>query len=125
MLGTNGPKARILRVWARLSGIHPEGARLGLSRRRHGRTTVLAANLRWTTPVFSGLSLGYCHRKGSTVNCRMVPPERATRPGPIALKWALLTFLLAMTVGASAFASSPTLTEVRARGSLMCGVNEG
>lgn len=30
-----------------------------------------------------------------------------------------------MTVGASAFASSPTLTEVRARGSLMCGVNEG
>ncbi len=30
-----------------------------------------------------------------------------------------------MTVGASAFASSPTLTEVRMRGQLVCGVNEG
>jgi general L-amino acid transport system substrate-binding protein len=33
--------------------------------------------------------------------------------------------MLAMTVAAPAFASSPTLAEVKARGSLVCGVNEG
>ncbi len=37
----------------------------------------------------------------------------------------LATVILAMTVGASAFASSQTLREVKARGSLVCGVNEG
>jgi general L-amino acid transport system substrate-binding protein len=59
------------------------------------------------------------------VNFRMVRPERATRRVRGHLKWALSTFLLAMTIGESALASSPTLAEVRARGSLICGVNEG
>jgi general L-amino acid transport system substrate-binding protein len=59
------------------------------------------------------------------VNGRMVPPDRATRPSRIALKWAFSTFLLAMTIDASASVSSPTLAAVKARGSLICGVNEG
>jgi general L-amino acid transport system substrate-binding protein len=41
------------------------------------------------------------------------------------LGWALPTFLLAMTIAAPALASSSTLDKVKARGSLICGVNEG
>src|SRR5271170_5469513 len=55
----------------------------------------------------------------------MGPPHSATRPGRTALARALSAFLLAMTVGGAAFASSPTLDQVKARGSLICGVNEG
>jgi general L-amino acid transport system substrate-binding protein len=44
---------------------------------------------------------------------------------PQAARWALSTFLLAMTIGAPALALSPTLEQVKARGSLICGVNEG
>ncbi len=47
------------------------------------------------------------------------------RLGRAALRWAMPVIMLAMTAAASAFASSQTLTEVKARGSLICGVNEG
>jgi len=55
----------------------------------------------------------------------MVPPHGATRPGRIALRWAISAFLFATALVSSAFASSPTLDQVKARGSLICGVNEG
>jgi general L-amino acid transport system substrate-binding protein len=45
--------------------------------------------------------------------------------GRSALRHALAAFLLAMTAAAPAFASSLTLDAVKARGSLICGVNEG
>lgn len=41
------------------------------------------------------------------------------------LRWALGAYVLTMAGPADSAASSPTLTEVRARGSLVCGVNEG
>src|SRR5271155_303545 len=47
------------------------------------------------------------------------------RFGQAALRWALSTAILALAGAASAFASSQTLAEVKARGSLVCGVNEG
>src|SRR5271165_3364071 len=42
-----------------------------------------------------------------------------------ALRWALSMVIVALAGAASAFASSQTLAEVKARGSLACGVNEG
>jgi general L-amino acid transport system substrate-binding protein len=47
------------------------------------------------------------------------------RFGRAVLRWAAATAILAMTVVAPAFGSSQTLAEVRTRGSLVCGVNEG
>ena len=47
------------------------------------------------------------------------------RFGQAALRWAAATAILAMTVVAPAFGSSQTLAQVKARGSLVCGVNEG
>jgi len=42
-----------------------------------------------------------------------------------ALRWTLSVIILGMTVAGPALASSPTLDQVRTRGSLICGVNEG
>lgn len=47
------------------------------------------------------------------------------RFGQAALRWAAATAILAMTVVTPAFGSSQTLAQVRTRGSLVCGVNEG
>ena len=47
------------------------------------------------------------------------------RFGQAALRWAAATAILAMTVVAPAFGSSQTLAQVKARGSLVCGVNQG
>src|SRR5580658_9023673 len=47
------------------------------------------------------------------------------RFGRAVLRWAAAAAILAMTVVAPAFGSSQTLAEVRTRGSLVCGVNEG
>ncbi len=41
------------------------------------------------------------------------------------LRWAVATYVLATTGFACSAGSSPTLTAVKARGSLVCGVNEG
>jgi general L-amino acid transport system substrate-binding protein len=47
------------------------------------------------------------------------------RFGQAALRWTAATAILAMTVVAPAFGSSQTLAQVKTRGSLVCGVNEG
>jgi general L-amino acid transport system substrate-binding protein len=41
------------------------------------------------------------------------------------LRWAIVTYVLAMAGFAHSAGSSPTLTAVKARGVLVCGVNEG
>ncbi len=45
--------------------------------------------------------------------------------GRAALRWMAATVLLVTAVGAPAFGASQTLSAVRARGALVCGVNEG
>ncbi len=45
--------------------------------------------------------------------------------GRAVLRWIVTTVLLVTAVGAPAFGSSQTLSAVRARGALVCGVNEG
>ena len=47
------------------------------------------------------------------------------RLGRAALRWVAAAYVLAMTGFACSAGSSPTLTAVKARGSLVCGVNEG
>ena len=47
------------------------------------------------------------------------------RFGRAVLRWALSMAIVALAGAASAFASSQNLAEVKARGSLACGVNEG
>jgi general L-amino acid transport system substrate-binding protein len=47
------------------------------------------------------------------------------RFGQAALQWAVTTAIFSMSMVSSALGSSPTLAEVKARGSLICGVNEG
>jgi general L-amino acid transport system substrate-binding protein len=74
---------------------------------------------------FSRFQLSYHLRRRSTANLIMGRARGTVRFGRTAFRWALLTFALALTVGSSAFASSPTLDQVKARGSLICGVNEG
>jgi general L-amino acid transport system substrate-binding protein len=50
---------------------------------------------------------------------------RGERLGRAALRWAAAACILAITGFACSAASSPTLAAVKARGSLVCGVNEG
>jgi general L-amino acid transport system substrate-binding protein len=45
--------------------------------------------------------------------------------GRTALRWALSALVVALTAATAAHGASPTLTAVKARGSLICGVNEG
>ena len=45
--------------------------------------------------------------------------------GRAALRWAIAAYVMAMVGFAQAAGSSPTLAAVKARGSLVCGVNEG
>jgi general L-amino acid transport system substrate-binding protein len=45
--------------------------------------------------------------------------------GRAALRWIAATLVFVMAVGAPAFAPAQTLKEVKARGALICGVNEG
>src|SRR3984957_20833828 len=45
--------------------------------------------------------------------------------GRATLRWAIAACVLAMAGFAYAAAAPPTLTAVKARGSLVCGVNEG
>ena len=52
-------------------------------------------------------------------------PRRLERLGRAALRWAAAMCVLATTGFACLAGSSPTLTAVKARGSLACGVNEG
>ena len=52
-------------------------------------------------------------------------PRRLQGLGRATLLWAVAVYLLAMTGFAYSAGSSPTLTAVKARGSLVCGVNEG
>jgi general L-amino acid transport system substrate-binding protein len=47
------------------------------------------------------------------------------RFGQAVLQWAVTTAIFLMSMVSSAFGSSATLVEVKARGSLICGVNEG
>ena len=52
-------------------------------------------------------------------------PHRREGLGWATLPWAVATYVLATTGFACSAGSSPTLTAVKARGSLVCGVNEG
>jgi general L-amino acid transport system substrate-binding protein len=52
-------------------------------------------------------------------------PRRLAGLGRAALRWAVASYVLATTGFAWSAGPSPTLTTVRARGSLVCGVNEG
>ena len=52
-------------------------------------------------------------------------PRRLEGLGRATLRWAIAAYVLAMTGFAHSAGSSPTLTAVKARGSLVCGVNEG
>jgi general L-amino acid transport system substrate-binding protein len=46
-------------------------------------------------------------------------------PALTALRWVLSTIILVMIVATSAYASAPTLLQVKARDLLICGVNDG
>src|SRR5271170_1317776 len=59
------------------------------------------------------------------VSFRMDRPRRLDGLGRATLRWAIAAYVLAMAGFACAAAASPTLTAVKARGSLVCGVNEG
>src|SRR5580692_11144928 len=59
------------------------------------------------------------------VSFRMDRPRRLEGLGRATLRWAIAAYVLAMASFACAAAVSPTLTAVKARGSLVCGVNEG
>jgi general L-amino acid transport system substrate-binding protein len=59
------------------------------------------------------------------VSFRMDRPRRLEGLGRATLRWAIAAYVLAMAGFACAAAASPTLTAVKARGSLVCGVNEG
>jgi general L-amino acid transport system substrate-binding protein len=63
--------------------------------------------------------------EASKVNFRMDQWRRLERLGRATLRWAAATYVLATTGFACSAGSSPTLTAVKARGSLVCGVNEG
>jgi general L-amino acid transport system substrate-binding protein len=52
-------------------------------------------------------------------------PRRLEELGRVTLRWALAAYALAITGSAHSAGSSPTLAAVKARGSLVCGVNEG
>jgi general L-amino acid transport system substrate-binding protein len=52
-------------------------------------------------------------------------PRRLDELGRATLRWAIAACVLAMSGFAHSAGSSPTLTTVRARGALVCGVNEG
>ena len=58
------------------------------------------------------------------VSFRMDRPRRLEGLGRATLRWAVATYVLVMA-GFACAAASPTLTAVKARGSLVCGVNEG
>src|ERR1700677_362455 len=59
------------------------------------------------------------------VSFRMDRPRRLEGLGRATLRWAIAAYALAMAGSDCATAASPTLTAVKARGSLVCGVNEG
>jgi general L-amino acid transport system substrate-binding protein len=56
---------------------------------------------------------------------RMDQPRRLEGLRRATLRWAVATFVLLTTGFAYSAGPSPTLTAVKARGSLLCGVNEG
>jgi general L-amino acid transport system substrate-binding protein len=51
--------------------------------------------------------------------------RRLKRLGRATLRWAIAAYVVAITGSAHSAGSSPTLTAIKARGSLVCGVNEG
>jgi general L-amino acid transport system substrate-binding protein len=59
------------------------------------------------------------------VSVRMDRPRRLDGLGRAALRWAVAACVIAMAGFAHSAGSSPTLAAVKARGSLVCGVNEG
>ena len=59
------------------------------------------------------------------VSVRMDRLRRLDGLGRAALRWAIAAYVMAMVGFAQAAGSSPTLAAVKARGSLVCGVNEG
>jgi general L-amino acid transport system substrate-binding protein len=60
-----------------------------------------------------------------TLSFRMDRLHRRKGLRQATLRWAVATYVLATTGFACSAGSSPTLTAVKARGSLVCGVNEG
>jgi general L-amino acid transport system substrate-binding protein len=52
-------------------------------------------------------------------------PRRLEGLGRATLRWAVAAYIFAITGSAHSAGSSPTLTAVKARGLLVCGVNEG
>jgi general L-amino acid transport system substrate-binding protein len=52
-------------------------------------------------------------------------PRRLDGLGRATLRWAFAAYVLAITGSAHSAGSSPTLAAIKARGSLVCGVNEG
>ena len=59
------------------------------------------------------------------VKVRMDRPRRFDGLGRVALRWTIAAYVLATAGFAHSAGSSPTLAAVKARGSLVCGVNEG
>jgi general L-amino acid transport system substrate-binding protein len=59
------------------------------------------------------------------VSVRMDRPRRLDGLGRATLRWAIAACVIAMAAFAHSTGSSPTLAAVKARGSLVCGVNEG
>jgi general L-amino acid transport system substrate-binding protein len=64
-------------------------------------------------------------KEAPRVSFPMDRPRRLEGPGRATLRWALAAYVFAITGLAHSAGSFPTLTAVKARGSLVCGVNEG
>ena len=75
--------------------------------------------------MIRSLSLSWSLGNTSLASCRMERPNRLKRLGQTALRWALQALVLALTVGTSPLLASQMLADVKGRGSLACGVNEG
>ena len=86
---------------------------------------------RWGCDDFSSrrfsrdLPVSLMSMKASTVSFRMDRPRRLERLGRATLRWGVATLCLVDRRLRLSAGSSPTLSPIKARGSLLCGVNEG
>ncbi len=73
----------------------------------------------------STFPLGYGRRDGIKEVFDMGRRRAMAKLGHAALRWALAALVFAATAASAADGASPTLTQVKTRGALICGVNEG
>ena len=101
------------------------GQSSGASRQPSSIRRASGAAARFHPPQFSPASFELRSREAPMVSFRMDRPRRLHGLGRATLRWAIAAYVLAMAGLACAGPASPTLTAVKARGSLVCGVNEG